>query len=109
MATKGRGMQLIGHTDARGEVEYNLGLGQRRAGSVADYVGAHGVEKARIRTTSHGDANGFRTCRRETNTGRRRRRRTPATACASPRLPAVSSIHRFPTRPPGARYRASRS
>jgi len=52
---KGRGMALIGHTDARGEVEYNLGLGQRRAGSVADYVGAHGVEKARLRTTSHGE------------------------------------------------------
>ncbi len=52
---KGRGMRLVGHTDARGEVEYNLALGQRRAGSVADYIGAHGVEKARLGATSHGE------------------------------------------------------
>lgn len=52
---KGRSMLLTGHTDARGEVEYNLALGQRRAGSVADYIGGHGVEKAHLRATSHGE------------------------------------------------------
>jgi peptidoglycan-associated lipoprotein len=52
---RGRSMRLIGHTDARGEVEYNLALGQRRAGSVADYVSSHGVEKAHVGATSHGE------------------------------------------------------
>jgi peptidoglycan-associated lipoprotein len=54
-ALKGRGMKLIGHTDQRGETEYNLALGQRRAGSVAAYIGAHGVERARIAASSHGE------------------------------------------------------
>ena len=52
---RGRSMRLIGHTDSRGEVEYNLGLGQRRSGSVAAYLGAHGVEKAHMATSSRGE------------------------------------------------------
>jgi len=52
---RGHRMRLIGHTDARGEVEYNLALGQRRAGSVADYVSAHGVERSHVGATSHGE------------------------------------------------------
>src|SRR5689334_8525283 len=39
----GRRMVLTGHADPRGEVEYNLGLGQRRAGSVSAYLGSRGV------------------------------------------------------------------
>ncbi len=56
----GRGMRLIGHTDSRGEVEYNLGLGQRRAGSVSAYVSAHGVARGHITLSSRGalDATG---------------------------------------------------
>jgi peptidoglycan-associated lipoprotein len=52
---KGRSMKLIGHTDPRGEVEYNLGLGQRRAGSVASYLGGHGLSKGAMATTSRGE------------------------------------------------------
>ena len=48
-------MRLIGHTDARGEVEYNVGLGARRAGSVWSYLGAHGVEKGHMATSSRGE------------------------------------------------------
>jgi peptidoglycan-associated lipoprotein len=53
-------MRLIGHTDSRGEVTYNLGLGQRRAGSVADYISQRGMSKSRITPSSRGefDANG---------------------------------------------------
>jgi len=51
----GRSMRLIGHTDARGEVEYNLALGGRRAGSVWSYLGAHGVEKSHVATSSRGE------------------------------------------------------
>ena len=51
----GKGMRLVGHADPRGETEYNLGLGQRRAGSVADYLSTKGLEKGRIKTLSKGD------------------------------------------------------
>jgi peptidoglycan-associated lipoprotein len=51
----GRSMKLIGHTDPRGETEYNLGLGQRRAGSVSSYLGAHGVASQHMATSSRGE------------------------------------------------------
>ncbi|WP_437279657.1 OmpA family protein [Sorangium sp. So ce375] len=52
---KGKGMKLIGHADPRGETEYNLGLGQKRAGSVAEYLGKKGLEQGRIATSSKGE------------------------------------------------------
>jgi peptidoglycan-associated lipoprotein len=52
---KGKGMRLVGHADARGEVEYNLGLGQKRAGSVAEYLGKKGLEQGRVATSSKGE------------------------------------------------------
>jgi peptidoglycan-associated lipoprotein len=51
----GRSMRLIGHADARGEVEYNFGLGQRRAGSVSAYVSTHGVSPGHVTTSSRGE------------------------------------------------------
>lgn len=54
-ALAGRNMTLIGHTDSRGETVYNLGLGQRRAGSVADYLHGRGVGRAQLATTSRGE------------------------------------------------------
>ncbi len=57
---RGKSMRLIGHTDPRGEVEYNLGLGQRRAGSVAGYLGSRRVGAAQLTASSRGqfDATG---------------------------------------------------
>lgn len=52
---RGHGMTLIGHADPRGEVEYNLALGQKRAGSVADYVAERGVLRRRLSTSSRGE------------------------------------------------------
>lgn len=54
-ALAGRSMMLTGHTDPRGEVEYNLALGQRRAGSVAGYLAGRGVARAHLTSTSHGE------------------------------------------------------
>lgn len=54
-ALAGRGLTLIGHTDSRGETEYNLGLGQRRAGSVADYLASRGMARGKLGTTSRGE------------------------------------------------------
>lgn len=44
-----------GHADERGTTDYNLQLGDRRAGSVKDYLSRLGVDKARIRTISYGE------------------------------------------------------
>jgi peptidoglycan-associated lipoprotein len=52
---KGKGMKLIGHADSRGETEYNLALGHKRAGSVADFLAKKGLEQGRIATSSKGE------------------------------------------------------
>lgn len=51
---KGRSMRLTGHADPRGETEYNIALGQKRAGSVADYLFTKGLDKMRAQTLSKG-------------------------------------------------------
>lgn len=52
---KGKGMRLVGHADPRGEVEYNLALGHKRAGSVGEYVSKKGVEQGKIAASSKGE------------------------------------------------------
>jgi peptidoglycan-associated lipoprotein len=52
---KGRKMRVVGHTDPRGDAEYNLGLGQKRAGSVAEYLTKKSVDQAKIATSSKGE------------------------------------------------------
>jgi peptidoglycan-associated lipoprotein len=52
---KGRNMVLTGHTDPRGETEYNFALGQRRAGSVGDYLTSKGMQKSQVQSTSKGE------------------------------------------------------
>lgn len=51
----GKGMKLVGHADQRGETEYNFALGQKRAGSVEDFLAKKGLEKARVDTSSRGE------------------------------------------------------
>jgi peptidoglycan-associated lipoprotein len=52
---RGRAMKIVGHADPRGELEYNFALGQRRAGSVADYLAHRGMSEGKIRTSSRGE------------------------------------------------------
>jgi peptidoglycan-associated lipoprotein len=52
---KGKGIRLVGHADPRGETEYNFGLGQRRAGEVATYLGGKGLGEDRVATSSRGE------------------------------------------------------
>jgi peptidoglycan-associated lipoprotein len=47
-------VQVAGNCDDRGTEEYNLALGQRRAGADANYLMAKGVARARITTVSYG-------------------------------------------------------
>ncbi|MEI6133327.1 MAG: peptidoglycan-associated lipoprotein Pal [Desulfomonile sp.] len=43
-----------GHCDERGTAEYNLALGERRAGSVAERLAALGIPSSRMNTVSFG-------------------------------------------------------
>ncbi len=46
---------LEGHADERGTREYNLALGERRAQTVSDFMGALGVSGNRIQNVSYGE------------------------------------------------------
>ncbi|MFP4069883.1 MAG: OmpA family protein [Opitutales bacterium] len=48
------GILIEGHCDWYGTSEYNLALGDRRASSVADYLGTLGISSDRIETLSKG-------------------------------------------------------
>lgn len=48
-------VQVEGHTDERGSVEYNLALGERRAKSVRAYLESLGVEGKRMTIISYGE------------------------------------------------------
>lgn len=47
-------IQIEGHCDERGTVEYNLALGERRANSTRNYLVSIGVSPERISTISYG-------------------------------------------------------
>jgi peptidoglycan-associated lipoprotein len=49
-----RMLTIEGHCDERGTREYNLGLGERRASTVKDYLTSLGVSPARLKTVSYG-------------------------------------------------------
>lgn len=48
-------VQLQGHCDERGTVEYNFNLGQRRADAVKQYLSSLGIDPGRIHTISYGE------------------------------------------------------
>ncbi|NRA64294.1 MAG: peptidoglycan-associated lipoprotein Pal [Pseudobacteriovorax sp.] len=48
-------VQIEGHTDERGSIEYNLALGQRRAQSVKNYLVELGIDPSRLPTMSYGE------------------------------------------------------
>jgi outer membrane protein OmpA-like peptidoglycan-associated protein len=48
-------IDVYGHTDSTGSDSYNLGLSQRRAASVADYLTSRGVQSARLGTRGFGE------------------------------------------------------
>jgi peptidoglycan-associated lipoprotein len=50
---------IEGHCDERGTAEYNLGLGERRAKAVKDYLIAAGIPADRISTISYGKERPF--------------------------------------------------
>ncbi len=47
-------LQIEGHCDQRGSIEYNLALGERRAKEVMGYMVTLGIAKERLSTVSYG-------------------------------------------------------
>jgi peptidoglycan-associated lipoprotein len=52
---QGRALVLVGRADPRGESDYNMALGQRRASSVSQYLGQLGVDSGKIDESSRGN------------------------------------------------------
>ena len=52
---KGREMRLVGHADNRGEDDYNMILGQKRADNVKGAIVSAGMTAAKALTTSRGE------------------------------------------------------
>lgn len=48
-------VQIEGHCDERGSIEYNLALGERRAQSVKNFLTQLGVDGSRLPTISYGE------------------------------------------------------
>lgn len=48
--------ELRAHTDAKGSLEYNTALSQRRANAAKDYLIKRGIASQRIKTNTHGEA-----------------------------------------------------
>ena len=51
---KGVSLQIEGHCDSRGSVEYNLALGERRAQAVKNFLVRQGVASKRMTIISYG-------------------------------------------------------
>jgi peptidoglycan-associated lipoprotein len=52
---KGKSLDLVGRADPRGETEYNMTLGAKRARSVHTFLGGLGVPGEKLRDTSRGE------------------------------------------------------
>jgi peptidoglycan-associated lipoprotein len=52
---KGREMRLVGHADNRGEDDYNMVLGQKRADNVKSAIVSAGMTASKALTTSRGE------------------------------------------------------
>jgi peptidoglycan-associated lipoprotein len=69
-------IELEGHCDSRGTIEYNLALGAKRAKSVKDYLVGQGIAAERISTISYGKE--LPLCHEENDTCWARNRRVHA-------------------------------
>lgn len=90
-ASPERQLRISGHTDSVGDEAYNLGLSQRRADSVADYLEQMGVARERMTIEAFGETRPA--ADNETPEGRARNRRVEIEVVAEDSLgtPAPSS------------------
>src|SRR5690606_28157607 len=66
-------VQIEGHCDARGSVEYNLALGERRAKAVKSYLVSLGVDSKRMTIISYGEEKPLVTGESDSDYARNRR------------------------------------
>jgi peptidoglycan-associated lipoprotein len=66
-------VEIEGHCDERGTIEYNLALGAKRAKAVRDYLAVMGIDAKRMSTISYGEE--LPVCREVTETCWQRNRR----------------------------------
>jgi len=66
-------VRVEGHTDSVGSEAYNMGLGQRRADSVRDYLASQGISSSRMTTRSFGES--VPAASNDTDAGRAQNRR----------------------------------
>ncbi len=55
MKANNANVQIEGHCDSRGSIEYNLALGERRAKAVKNYMVSLGIPAARLSIISYGE------------------------------------------------------
>lgn len=67
---------IEGHADERGTREYNIGLSERRATAVRDFLVARGVAENRLRTIGYGKERPLEICSEETCYAQNRRAAT---------------------------------
>lgn len=72
---------IVGHTDAVGAEDYNLGLSQRRADAAAEHLISEGVTPSRITTIGKGEAEPIAS--NDTDAGRQQNRRVEVAIYAS--------------------------
>jgi outer membrane protein OmpA-like peptidoglycan-associated protein len=70
-------VEIAGHTDSVGSDQYNQALSQRRANSVAAYLGSHGVMQQRMITVGAGESRPI--AGNDTEAGRAQNRRVEIT------------------------------
>lgn len=75
-------LMIVGHTDSRGDDDYNLSLSERRANSAANYMINQGLDDSRIRTEGRGEYEAI--ADNSTDSGRQQNRRVEVAIYASP-------------------------
>ena len=75
-------LMIVGHTDSRGEENYNLTLSERRAQSASTFMVSQGLASSRIQITGRGEYEPL--SENETDAGRQKNRRIEVAIYASP-------------------------
>jgi OOP family OmpA-OmpF porin len=66
-------VEVAGHTDSVGSEEYNMGLSDRRANSVKDYLISQGITATRLTARGYGESQPVAS--NDTDAGRAQNRR----------------------------------
>ncbi|MGQ0545283.1 MAG: OmpA family protein [Betaproteobacteria bacterium] len=84
-----RYVNVNGHTDPLGPLEYNQRLSEKRAEAVRDYLVAQGVDADKIEVFGHGKTLPVKSCREEKN-------RAALIACLAPNRRVVIELRGTP-------------